>query len=176
MNGERDEMIEILVGYESRMLRYAQKILRAEPDAEDAVQCVILEVLNGPDIVGRVERLGAWLMTLVYRRCVDVIRRRARAKIAVNSEEVLSTLIAHESSTDTAESMEIRTAIAEALATLPEQQREAILMNVIDGFSFREISDQTGIPMGTLMARKKRGIEHIRESLNKRGFGEDACS
>ncbi|MBN1423652.1 sigma-70 family RNA polymerase sigma factor, partial [Candidatus Fermentibacteria bacterium] len=61
-------------------------------------------------------------------------------------------------------------AVAEAIDALPEPQRLAIVATVLEGRTFRELAVETGDPMGTLMARKKRGMDAVRHRLRERGI------
>ena len=56
-------------------------------------------------------------------------------------------------------------ALATAVAALPDGQREAFVGNVIEGRSFREMAQETGTPLGTLLARKHRAVARLRETL-----------
>jgi len=69
------ELADILVGHSTEMLGRARRIARSEADAEDAV-------LRAPHVRGAVERLGAWLLALVRRRCADIVREETRPDAA----------------------------------------------------------------------------------------------
>ena len=56
-------------------------------------------------------------------------------------------------------------AVAAAVAALPPAQREAFVGNVIEGRTFREMAEQTGTPIGTLLARKRRAVAKLRTTL-----------
>jgi RNA polymerase sigma factor (sigma-70 family) len=65
---------------------------------------------------------------------------------------------------------EVADLVAEAIDRLSPSERDAFTMNELEGLTFREISAATGIPMGTLMARKKRAVESIRRHLTRYGI------
>jgi RNA polymerase sigma-70 factor (ECF subfamily) len=131
----------------------------------------MISVLEAPHVVPTIESLLGWLYTLVRRRCVDIIRqdvsRKAREAAAVGMEVLFTgapdpaTLMERE---------EVSDLVAEAIDRLSPSERDAFAMNELEGLTFREISAATGIPMGTLMARKKRAIESIRRHLTRYGI------
>jgi RNA polymerase sigma factor (sigma-70 family) len=146
------------------MLARARAVLSSDEDARDAVQDAVLSVLGGPSVLASIENVGSWLMTLVYRRCVDIIRRESRRR---TREEGLADLVDGIGPVEEARGDELAAAVARAVEALPPEQRSAFVENALEGRTFREISDATGIPMGTLMARKKKAVDAIRVRLEK---------
>jgi RNA polymerase sigma factor (sigma-70 family) len=139
------------------------------------VQEVMLSILEAPHVLPTIESLLGWLYTLVRRRCVDIIRkdvsRKAREETAVGMEVLFS------GTPDPATLMEqdeVVDLVAEAIDRLPALQRDVFIMNALDELTFREISASTGVPMGTLMARKKRAVESIRRHLARHGILTEA--
>jgi RNA polymerase sigma factor (sigma-70 family) len=142
---------EVYSGYYPSILRRARQVLRSEVDAEDAAQEVLLHLVKAPHVLSGVERMGAWLYTLVYRRCVDIIRGGVRRRDRETRAGVEELFAGH----DPEEMME-REEVCAAVA------------RAVDG----QISKQSGIPMGTLMARKKRAVDQIRRQLQRQGLLE----
>lgn len=164
-----DDVTEVLMENNSRMLERARRILRSDSEAEDVVQDVVLALLNAPHLLAGVERVSGWLLTIVYRKCIDVIRREKRRDEWV-SEDIIAALFSRkdvENSTD----YELMQTICDEIGKLPDEQRYVILANVLEGLSFEEISKRTGVRVGTLRVRKKRGLDTVRSRLSERGFG-----
>ena len=65
---------------------------------------------------------------------------------------------------------EVAEAVAKAVKRLPGPLRQAFVMNALEMKTFKEISQLTGIPMGTLMARKKKAVSQIRSDLKRTGM------
>ena len=166
----RDEqgIAEALTSHYRDMIGRARRILRSELDAEDAVQEVMLAVLRAPHILAGVERLGAWLLTLVHRRCVDIIRANMRRR-EIESDDEVTEFFARAEEAEPRERDERVRVVQDAIGALPEALRLAFVENALDGLTFREMSERSGIPMGTLMARKKRAVDRIRAYLQQRG-------
>lgn len=66
--------------------------------------------------------------------------------------------------------------VADAVAALPDAQREAFVGNALEGRTFKEMSRECGVPMGTLMARKKKAVNTIREGLRRADLLSDISS
>ena len=160
---------EVFSGHYPAMLRRARYLLRSDADAEDAAQEILLQLIKAPHVLAGVERLGGWLYTLVYRRCVDIIRgdvRRRDKETRAGAEE----LFEGRDSEHMMERDEVCQAVAEAVDELEASLRFAFVENVIEGRTFKQISKHSGIPMGTLMARKKKALDQIRRRLQRQGL------
>jgi RNA polymerase sigma factor (sigma-70 family) len=161
----------ILAEHGREMLRRARRALGSDADADDAVQEVMLSLVRAPHVLGAVERIGAWLLALVHRRCVDLVRvdRRREGKETAGGAGG-SPLGADPA--ELAEQEELARAVARAVDALPEELRRAFVGNALEEKTFREMSAESGVPMGTLMARKARAVDLLRAELRRRGFVE----
>ncbi len=141
----------------------ARRVLRDAALAEDAVQDAFLAVWR---TAGRFvpERAQArtWLLTIVHRRAVDLVRREERRRtepIDDAPEEV---------GTDTAESAWLgfeRERVRGALSLLPDQQREALELAYYGGFTQSQLAERLGEPLGTIKSRMFNGLARLRELL-----------
>ncbi len=162
--------VERLLGqHRDSLLARARWILRSEADAEDVVQEAMLAVLQGPHLLAGVESALGWLLTLVQRRAVDLLRRDSRRRRAEADDEVAALLYPGDAE-DPERSEAAAQAIAAALAELPPEQAAAFAGSALEGRTFRELAARSGTPPGTLMARKKRAVDHIRARLREQGF------
>jgi len=162
---------EVLLGHYPAMLRRASYLLRSETDAEDVAQEVMLELIKAPHALAGVERLGAWLYTLVYRRCMDIIRRNTRRRDK-ETRAGAAELFDGGDFEQMMDTEEVCAAVAKALEQLQASLRFVFEQNVLEGFTFRQISKKSKIPMGTLMARKKKAMDLIRKQLRRQGLLE----
>jgi len=152
------------------LVRVARGLVRSEADAEDAVQDAMVALLAAPHLLLVIENAGGWLYTFVRRRCVDLLRH-ASVRRADERESALEELF--DEAPDAAEHLErqeLVAAVAAAVKNLDEPLRFAFVENALEGRPFRDISAQSGIPMGTLMARKQRAMEAIKKELRQRGL------
>jgi RNA polymerase sigma-70 factor, ECF subfamily len=147
----------------------AFRILRDERLAEDAVQEGFLAVWRSAATF-RAERAKAstWVVTLVHRRAVDIVRREERRRA-----EPLEPAAGHEAA-DPAGSAEDeawlgfeRERVLAALAALPDAQREALELAYYGGYSQSELAETLGVPLGTIKSRMFAGLARLRELLDE---------
>ena len=141
----------------------ALRVLRDEQLAEDAVQEAFLAVWRG---AARFlpERAGAraWVLTLVHRRAVDLVRREQRRR----ADQLPETTSADDrSSEEVAWERFERERVQAALRRLPDPQREAIELAYYGGFTQSELAERLGQPLGTIKSRIFVGLSNLRELL-----------
>jgi RNA polymerase sigma-70 factor (ECF subfamily) len=145
----------------------AFRVLRDEQLAEDAVQDGFLAVWRSAATF-RAERAKAstWVVTLVHRRAVDIVRRRERrAAEPLDPEREVADPAG--SAEDEAWLGFERARVLGALAVLPEAQREALELAYYGGFSQTELAERLGVPLGTIKSRMFAGLAHLRELLTE---------
>ena len=138
----------------------ARYLLRDDSAAADAVQDAYLRALRhfggwrGGDA-------RAWLLTIVRN-----VVRSSRAEPGVEFDETLHS--GDIADRDPAADLARRTAretLGQALEQLPQEFREVIVLRELEGLSYKEIADVTGVPVGTVMSRLSRGRERLRRVL-----------
>ena len=147
----------------------AFRVLRDDRLAEDAVQEAFLGVWR--TAAGfRAERAKAstWILTLVHRRAVDLVRREERRRADPLDEETRDAG-ASPSAEDAAWLGFERERVQGALKQLPDTQREAIELAYYGGYSQSELAERLGLPLGTIKSRMFSGLARLRELL-----GDDA--
>jgi RNA polymerase sigma factor (sigma-70 family) len=148
----------------------ALRILRDEALAEDAVQEAFLAVWRSAGrFLPERAKASTWILTLVHRRAVDLVRREERRRAEVLEE-------AHEfadiSTEETAWLRFERERVQEALKKLPDQQREALELAYYGGFTQSELAERLGQPLGTIKSRMFAGLSRLRDLLAETG-GEE---
>jgi len=129
----------------------ALRIVRDQTLAEDAVQDAFLAAWRTAVSFdpGR-GKASTWLLTLVHRRAVDVVRREERRRTEALDAEPLA---GGESTDETAEVREERRRVQAALAQLPPDQRQALELAYYGGLSQSELAERLGVPLGTVKSR-----------------------
>lgn len=144
----------------------AYRVLRDDRLAEDAVQDAFLVVWRTAAAF-RAERAKAstWILTLVHRRAVDVVRREERRRTEPLDEETRDAATS-ESAEDAAWVGFERERVQDALRQLPDAQREAIELAYYGGYSQSELAKRLGLPLGTIKSRMFAGLARLRELLD----------
>lgn len=146
----------------------ALSILRDERLAEDAVQEGMLSVWRTAASF-RADRAKAstWILTLVHRRAVDLVRREERRRAdALDEATERSIPEPSGSAEETAWLGFERDRVQQALRLLPDTQREALELAYYGGFSQSELAQRLGLPLGTIKSRMFAGLASLRELLD----------
>jgi RNA polymerase sigma-70 factor (ECF subfamily) len=142
----------------------ALRVLRDEALAEDAVQEAFLAIWRGAEkYLPERAKASTWIMTLVHRRAVDLVRREERRRAEPLPE--VETDTGGPSAADTAWLRLERERVQSALSQLPDQQREAIELAYYGGFTQSELAERLGEPLGTIKSRMFAGLARLRELL-----------
>jgi RNA polymerase sigma-70 factor, ECF subfamily len=142
----------------------ALRILRDEGLAEDAVQEAFLAIWRGAArFVPERGKASTWILTVVHRRAVDLVRREQRRRTEPLPEVELGS---GGGAADDAMWLRLeRERVQAALARLPDQQREAIELAYYGGFTQSELAERLGEPIGTIKSRMFTGLARLRELL-----------
>ena len=154
-----------------RLLRFIRSRVRTDADAEDVLQDVwqqLAVTLNS----GPIEQVGAWLYRVARNRIIDRYRKPPPSSLDAMSEDDdfggdLVVLALRDDHTPRAEHYRqlFWDTLRDALAELPEAQREVFVWHELEGHSFHEISDRTGEKLNTLLSRKRYAVIHLRQRL-----------
>ena len=141
----------------------ARRILRDDSLAEDAVQEAFLAAWrSAARVVPERAKASTWLLTLVHRRAVDLVRREERRR----AESLAEDLESAGGATDEAVWLRFeRERVQDALKRLPDQQREALELAYYGGFTQSELADRLGQPVGTIKSRMFTGLSRLRDLL-----------
>jgi RNA polymerase sigma factor (sigma-70 family) len=133
----------------------------AERDAEDVVQDVIERLFDKEDMGSPIADLSAYLYRSLRNRVIDIYRKPKRT--AELPEELSD--IRFEASEEL-DREEAREALFDAIEDLPPAQREVLVATELEGRSFKELAAEWNTPIGTLLARKHRAMNALRETLS----------
>jgi RNA polymerase sigma-70 factor (ECF subfamily) len=157
-----------------RMVRYVRGLVRdaADRDGEDIVQDVMVRLFEAADVARSVEDLAAYVYRALRNAVIDAWRRK-RQPLRLDSPageegDVSLADVLHDARYDAAEEhrkVEIRRRLFDAIDRLPDDQRAVLIMTEMEGAAYRDISEKTGVPVGTLLSRKSRAMERIRKEI-----------
>jgi RNA polymerase sigma-70 factor, ECF subfamily len=151
-----DQIVALL----PRLRRFARNLVRDPHDADDVVQIAVERALVRLDQWRSDARLDSWLFKIVRNAWIDEVRARGRrAKIFLPEEageQVGEALMEREID---------RLSTAAALARLPEDQRLAVVLVLVEGLSYKDAADVLEVPIGTLTSRLARGREALQGML-----------
>jgi RNA polymerase sigma factor (sigma-70 family) len=165
---------EIIKNNGSKLRRFIRSKVKSTDDADDIFQEVFYRLAEADNLMKPVDQVSGWLYTVARNRITDLYRKKKPGSISEyisdNAEELydeIGNLIFDEGSTP--ETDYLRTLVWEelesALNDLPEEQRFVFEQTEMKGVSFKDISKLTGLPVNTLISRKRYAVLFLRERL-----------
>jgi len=145
-----------------RLRRYARALTHATDRADDLVQDTLVRALSKLHLWQPGTDLRAWLFTIMHHQYVNTVRREARER-TVDIEHVSSSLTATTDPTARRQLIELD----RALALLPNEQREVVLLVGLEGMPYETVAQILGVPIGTVRSRLSRGRERLRELMGR---------
>jgi RNA polymerase sigma-70 factor (ECF subfamily) len=157
------------------LYRTALRMTRSEADAEDLVQETYIRAFRFRDQFTLGTNMKAWLFRILTNTFINTYRRKAAQPEVTDLEGVDEFSLYRRMADDRAASSSpdpetellkgvVDTEVTEALEELPEKFRTTVLLDV-EGFSYKEIAEMLGIPIGTVMSRLHRGRKFLQKRL-----------
>jgi RNA polymerase sigma factor (sigma-70 family) len=169
---EQDKRItETLLRERGRLRNFIRRRVPDVNEAEDILQDVFFEYVEAYRLPEPIEQVGAWLFRVARNRIIDRFRKKREVQLPDAAEdedgrwldEVLpSSDGGPEAAYARGVMLEVLTA---ALGELPKEQREVFIAHELDGRSFKELAEESGTSMNTLLARKRYAVLHLRKRL-----------
>ena len=145
-----------------RLRRYARALTRNPDRADDLVQETLLRAIRKSHLWQPGTDIRAWLFTIMHNHHVNMVRSVMRQDAMIDIEDMSSSLVA---TSDPTASRQLRE-LERALACLPDEQREVILLVGLEEMSYQETAQVLGVPVGTVRSRLSRGREALRRLMD----------
>jgi len=158
---------------EPRLRSFIRRRVLDTADAEDVLQDVFYELIQAYRMMRPAEQVTAWLYRVARNRITDLFRRRKSVSLnePVGEEDGATIEDLLPSPEAGPEAMYARgvmlEALDEALEELPAEQREVFVAHELLGRSFKEMAEETGVSVNTLLSRKRYAVLHLRERLRE---------
>jgi RNA polymerase sigma-70 factor (ECF subfamily) len=147
-----------------RLRRFARNLTRNPHDADDVVQIAVERALLRSDQWRRDARLDSWMFKIVRNAWIDELRSRGRRDRVFVAEEAGDNV-----GVESIENEIARMSVQAAMARLPEDQRVAVSLVLVEGLPYKEAAEVLEIPMGTLTSRLARGRKALQALLGAEG-------
>jgi RNA polymerase sigma-70 factor (ECF subfamily) len=147
-----------------RLRRFARALTRNAHDADDLVQLALERALARAHQLRPDAALVGWVFGILRHAWIDELRARARSDQVFEPEE------SGQHVGDPGQSAQVEVlSVQEALASLPEEQRLAVALVLVEGLSYKEAAHVTEVPIGTLTSRLARARQALQAMLGESG-------
>ena len=181
--GDQNAFAALLAAYQKPVYNLALRMTGSPDDALDLSQEAFLRAWRGLSGYRFDASFSTWLYRLTGNVCIDFLRRRKKEKTIPlyytdeeNEEQELPLPHPAPAAEDQALLRLEQSQVAEAMAKLEPEYRQALILRVIDGLSYAEIAAATDVPEGTVKSRIARAREKMRRLLKKTGNKSPAPS
>ena len=174
--GENRDVSAIYEAHHAELKGFISKRVAFREDAEDILQNVFYQLSKVDLVENPIEHITSWLYAVARNQIIDRSRKKREERLPrpkktrSNDEDFwvdVSEFLSNDD--DTPETEYLKSLIWEELETalteLPAEQRTVFELTELEGVSFREISESTGIPQNTLLSRKRYAVLHLRQRL-----------
>jgi RNA polymerase sigma factor (sigma-70 family) len=175
LRDENQRISDVVKRERSRLLNFIRRHVPDPGDAEDILQDVFYRLVEANRLLMPIEHVSGWLFRVARNRITDVFRKKEPENFSDieldDDEESLQFEDLLPSPDDGPDAVFTRNVLLNelqhALSELPKEQREVFVAHELEGRSFKEMAEQTGVSINTLLARKRYAVLHLRERLQR---------
>jgi RNA polymerase sigma-W factor len=177
LEGDQKAFEKLLNRYKGSVFSVCYKMVKNRTDAEDLAQEAFVKVFSVLDRYDTSYPFSSWLFRITSNLCIDFLRKKRYKTYSIDEpiegkegkidRQISSHIIQPDRETENSEMMVI---LEEALDLLPENYRIIVILRHQEHLSYDEISENLGIPLGTVKARIHRARRMIRDIFKERGL------
>jgi RNA polymerase sigma-70 factor (ECF subfamily) len=142
-----------------RLLRYAETLTKNRADAEDALQSGLVRIARKPRLLARADQPWAYLVRVVRNEALKILKKR---RTGSSLSQMLEHWRPQECPLEEAEDREL---VRQAVAKLPQEQAEVVVLKIWEGFTFAEIAETIDESPNTAASRYRYALEKLTRSL-----------
>lgn len=185
IKGDRNAFAELVNRYQKRAFQVAYGYVRNEEDAQDLVQDAFVKAYRSLERFELGSSFYAWFHRIVVNVCIDHHRKQKKrhsleyddsyVRKDASNEHTLSTDMRDEIPDRNYEAREMYQVVDKALSSLSDKHREVLMLREVQQLSYEEISQATGVHLGTVMSRLHHARKKLQEELKPyyESIGED---
>lgn len=175
INDQDRDIAATVVRERARLGNFISRRVRDQAEAEDILQDVLYEFVQACRLPAPIEQASAWLFRVARNRIIDRFRKKKELQIGEAEDD-------HDGADDEyrldlalpaldagPEAVYARSVLLDelqlALDELPESQRDVFVAHELEGLSFKEMAEQSGVAVNTLLARKRYAVLYLRGRL-----------
>ena len=158
--GDVDAYNLLVSRWEKRIFNYLLRLVRNREDAMDLCQDVLLKVYQNLRKLEDPARFAPWMYRIAHNEAYSMLRRKKPEDDLETAQFEIPSMGSHMLPVETA------LAVDAALRRLSEEQREAVVLKIYQGFKFEEMSEILGCPMSTVKSRLYTALDLLKETLS----------
>lgn len=167
LEGEEAAFTIIMRRYESRIFGLCLRLVGDRSEALDATQEAFISAFRRAHTFRGEAAFATWLYRIGINSCHDLLRRRARLPVPEDAAGMTQHLSRRREAA-VEDAVTLRMDVRGALASLPDEYREAVVMHDLGGIPYEEIAHLTGVAIGTVKSRISRGRHRLASALEQR--------
>lgn len=160
--GDRSAFQQLFFAFQKPVLNYLYRLSRSVPLSEDLTQETFLRLWKAAATYEPTAKVSTYIFRIAHNLYLNEAARR-REKAWDGAEEAAE----HDPSTDL-QRREVQSAVQKAIESLPDGEREVLLLSEFQGFKYAEISEILGIPVGTVKSRMFSAVQRLKKLLSPR--------
>jgi RNA polymerase sigma-70 factor, ECF subfamily len=169
-----DSAFDVLVGrWEKRIRGAIYRLVGSDDEARDLCQEAFFKAYRSLSTFKREARFSSWLYQIALNLCRDRLRRR-KGRSFVSFDELegggATMTLPAPSALDVLQEQDVSRIVARAISSLPEEQREVIILKEYQSLTFLEIAQTLNVPISTVKTRLYRGLDQLRVRLERHGL------
>jgi len=179
LEGRQEAFREIVVRFERPIYSLVARMVQDPALAEDLAQEVFIKAFRRLDTYDPQRKLSSWLFKIAHNTTIDHLRRHAPETVPLEAEKdddrgglaaVLSDT-GTENPAAAAERRDMARGLERAIARLRPEYRESVVLFYLEGASYQEICETTGLPLGTVKTNLHRARKELAQHMSDLGFG-----
>jgi len=164
--GDESAFAVLFERYRTRVLNTAYRFLNDANLAQDIAQEVFVKIYMSPKTYHPDAAFSTWLYRITANACIDTLRRRKRLAAVLPEAAAQSALDPAATQADQVEARELERVVRAALASLPEKQRIAVVLQRYEGLSYKQIAEILGMSRPAIESLLFRAKQTLRVSLS----------
>lgn len=169
--GNHDAYVEIVARYKDRLTNFVYRYVGSYDECDDIVQDTLIKVYVSKHLYKEIAKFSTWIYTIAINLAKTRVIKKNRYKILSLSSayededkdfDIPDEDYSPEKDTDAKFQDQY---IQKAMNSIPENYRKLVILRDVEDFSYEEISEMTGLPMGTVKSRINRGREKLQKLL-----------
>jgi RNA polymerase sigma-70 factor (ECF subfamily) len=179
LKGHQEAFREIVVRFERPIYSLVARMLQDPATAEDLAQEVFIKAFRRLDTYDPERKFSSWLFKIAHNTTIDHLRRHTPETVPLEADKDddrggLAAVLADSSSENPAAAAERRDmgrSLERAIARLRPEYRESVVLFYLEGASYQEICETTGLPLGTVKTNLHRARKELAEHMADLGWG-----